>query len=164
MARRRSGRKIDFTHWAYASGSFAPQGAGTAGLTLLGALHLPETILRMRGYVAGYIDAVQSPGAFVEIGMGLILVPEGTGTTVTWSPITDGDAPWVWASYFLLGYEEMVANVVDVPVMTGFRDVIDNKAMRVVQNKELQLVIENATIGIAANVNAGVGIRVLSGT
>jgi len=95
---------------------------------------------------------------------GLILVPEGTGTTVLWSPFTDGDAPWIWYDSSLLAYEEMVTDVVDIPLMTASRRVIDNKAMRIIRNQEVQFVVENTTIGSAASCNARVAGRVLSGT
>ena len=115
MARRRSGKKIDFVHWTRGTGSQLAMTAGTAGSTVLAALHEPETILRLRGSLISYCDGAQTPGGLANIGVGLIAVPEGTGTTVLWSPTTDGDAPWLWVDYFALGYEEMVTDVVDVP-------------------------------------------------
>ncbi len=83
---------------------------------------------------------------------------------MTWSPITDGDAPWIWVSYFELAYEEMVTDVIDVPGMSSYRELIDNKAMRIVRNQELQMVAENATIGGASSINLSVSGRTLSGT
>jgi len=93
----------------------------------------------------------------------MILVPEGTGTTVLWSPFTDGDAPWIWVDYHHLGYEEMVIDVIDVPGITSYRSTIDSKAMRIVRNQELQLVAEltNITGTVVANITAMV--RVLAG-
>ena len=165
MPRRRSGKKIDFTHWTPASFYFAAVTAGTpqAG-TLHVAQHTPETLLRTRGNYATYVDAVQGTGGSALISCGIIMVPEGTGTTVLWSPFGDGDAPWLWVDYCFLGYEEMVTDVVDVPGITSFRSVIDSKAMRIVRNQEMQVVIENQTLGSGVNVNAQVSVRTLAGT
>jgi len=165
MARRRSGhgKRIDYTHWTYFSASNLAIGAGTAAATLNAAVHEPETLLRIRGSLSCYMDGASAPGKLVSIGVGIILVPEGTGTTQLWTPITDGDAPWIWVSYFEIAYEEMVTDVIDVPGMTSYREVIDSKAMRVIRNQELQYVVENATIGSAASVNVALSGRVLTG-
>jgi len=98
MPRRRSGKKIDFVHWAYGNATASALAAGTNGATLFPAQHLPETLLRMRGELMSWGDANLAPGVNARIGCGIILVPEGTGSTVLWSPITDGDAPWIWVS------------------------------------------------------------------
>ncbi len=104
-------------------------------------------------------------GLATDIGIGIIVVPEGTGSTVLWSPITDGDAPWIWVDYFTLGYEEMVTDVVDVPGISAYRYVIDSKAMRIVKNMEIQLVAESATtFSAAVSVNLTALVRILSGT
>ncbi len=164
MARRRSGKKIDFVHWTLGSFTFQSQAAGTAAVNVNPAQHDPETLLRIRGEWSAFLGGPNSPGVVVSVAIGLILVPEGTGSTVLWSPITDGDAPWIFWDTAILGYEEMVADVIDVPAMTGVRRVIDNKAMRIVRNQELQAVVENATIGVAGNIDALGQFRVLSGT
>ena len=164
MARRRGAKKIDTVHWTYGSFSFNAQGAGSPAVNVLSAQHLPETILRIRGSFSGYVDGASAPGKLVGCGLGLILVPEGSGTTGTWTPITDGDAPWLWVSYFELGYEEMVTDVVDVPGISSYREVIDSKAMRHVRNQELQCVLEVATILTVTNVNINGQIRVLTGS
>ena len=164
MARRRSGKKIDFVHWTYNSAANAAQAAGSSALTWSAAQHDPETILRFRGHLSAFKDGVGTPGQWASIGIGMILVPEGTSTTVLWSPITDGDAPWIWVSYFELAYEEMVTDVVDVPGMSSYRETVDNKAMRIVRNQEVQIVAENATLGSALSVNWALSGRVLTGT
>ncbi len=163
MARRRSGKKIDFVHWTAATATVGAQAAGTIATTMATALHLPETLMRMRGEVVASLDFTQAPGAFVRAACGIILVPEGTGTTVLWSPFTDSDAPWIWTGYYHLGYEEMVTDVVDVPTITAVRDVIDNKAMRIIRNQEIQFVLENSTLLAAAAVNVNLTVRILSG-
>ncbi len=162
--RRRSGKKIDFVHWTYGDAGAAGLAAGTLGANLFAALYLSETLLRLRGNLYCYADLNQASGVSVSVGVGIILVPEGTGTTVLWSPISDGDAPWIWVEYFSIGYEEMVTDVVDVPGITSFRSVIDNKAMRIVRNQEMQVVFENVTQIGAMSINALVNVRALAGT
>ncbi len=164
MARWRSGKKIDFVHWTGATGTSFAQSAGSVAVLLASALHEPETILRMRGSLLSFVDGVQAPGGSVVVSVGIILVPEGTSSTVLWSPITDRDAPWIWIDQFSLGYEEMVTDVIDVPGLTSYRSVIDNKAMRIIRNQEIQLVVEQATLGTALSINTVVQLRVLSGT
>ena len=166
MAHRRSGfaKKIDTVHWTYAGWTFAAQAAGTVATTLFVAQHLPETLMRIRGEVCTYLDGLTAPGKQVDIGIGIIQVPEGTGTTVLWSPITDGDAPWIWVDYACIGYEEYVTDVIDAPGLFVSRRVIDNKSMRKLRNTEVQVVLENAT-GIGAGaVNLVGNLRMLAGS
>ncbi len=106
----------------------------------------------------------QAPGDGGFVGIGMILVPEGTGSTVLWSPITDGDAPWFWVDYFFIGYEEMVIDTIGQPFWSGARRVIDSKAMRIVKNMEIQAVLENVTAGGTIDVVAAVQARFLAGT
>jgi len=162
---RRSGhaKKIDFTHWTLAQTSFSAQAAGTVAGTMVAAQHLSETLLRTRGEWSAFIDTNQAPGQHAIITMGMIIVPEGTGSTVLWSPFTDGDAPWIWWDCASIAYEEAVTDVIDVPGMTSVRRVVDSKAMRVVRNQEIQLVMENTTIGSAIGVNTSFVARILSG-
>jgi len=161
--RRRSGKKIDFVHWSYGSGNVQALSAAAAAVNVFPALHEPETLLRLRGECICYIDGAQAPGVLSAQGVGLILVPEGTGTTVLWSPIVDGDAPWIWVWYPQLGYEEAVVDAVDVPAISGARMVIDNKAMRIIRNQEIQMVCENATVKSAVGVNTSMQVRALTG-
>jgi len=164
MPRRRSGKKIDFTHWTGTSIARLAQSAGSVAGTMFVAGHEPETILRMRGNLLSYMDATPVPGVLLDVAAGLVLVPEGTGSTILWSPITDADAPWIWYDRFSLGYEEPVSDVVDIPGLTSYRSIIDNKAMRIVRNQEVQLVIEQATLATAGDINTVVNVRSLAGT
>ena len=164
---RRGGfaKKIDTVHWTLMQETLST-GAGSLAATALAAQHLPETILRIRGE---WICAPQAPLADAQgasMAAGLILVPEGTGTTVLWSPITDGDAPWIWWDVMNCDYQEMVADVNWTSNTSDGRRVIDSKAMRKVRNTELQLVVENATItGLTAmTLRATVTARVLAGS
>jgi len=143
-------------HWTGFAQTVAAFAAGTSAFTISPASHGTETLIRTRGSLAAYLDATQTPGGLALISVGMVLVPEGTATTVLWSPFTDADAPWFWYDSFVLGYEEMVTDVVDCPGMTSYRSVIDSKAMRVSRNQEVQLVVENSTqlTAVAVNLNA----------
>jgi len=164
MAHART-RKIDTVHWTYGSFSAGGLSAGTVAGMLLAAQHLPETIMRTRGELVVYVDGAQgATGKLTAVGVGFCLVPEGTGTTVLWSPITDGDAPFFWVDYFMIGHEQIVADVVDVPGITSARRVIDSKAMRKSRNTEVQFVVENATVLGALNVNVAGQVRMLAGS
>ena len=168
MARRRTGfqKKIDTVHWTLGQEVFVSQGAGTAAVNLLAAQHLPETLLRIRGeWVSNFAQALAS-AVGVVVTMGIIQVPEGTGTTVLWSPNTDGDAPWIWWDSMQLIYREYVTDTVWSSNTSDGRRVIDSKAMRKIRNTELQVVVENATItGLsAANIDASLTVRVLAGS
>ena len=165
MARRRGQfeKKIRFTHWTGFVGSALAMSAGTVGATLFAAAHEPETILRLRGNVLGIMDGAQANGTGARVGIGIIPVPEGTGTTVLWSPLTDADAPWLWYTTFALAYEEMVVDGVQASGASGYRETIDNKAMRIIRNQELQVVFEQITFGAATDVNLVLEGRSLSG-
>ena len=166
MAHRRSGfqKKIDVVHWTYGSFSFLAQAAGTVAVNVFPAQHLPETLLRIRGEFLGYFDSGLTGGQLVGGSLGLILVPEGTDTTVLWSPVSDGDAPWIWVDYFMLGYEETVTDVIAPQVAMSVRRVIDSKAMRKIRNTELQCVIEMTSVSSSAPVNVAGQIRGLTGS
>ena len=168
MAHRRSGfvKKIDTVHWTLISEATVGLAAGTIGFLAGVAQHLPETILRIRGEWAVALQGSVATGVGVQLAAGLVLVPEGTGTTVLWSPISDGDAPWIWWDVMSVMYTEQVTDVTFSSQTSSGRRVMDSKAMRKVRNRELQLVLENATIpGMAATtVNVSMAARVLSGT
>ena len=137
MPRRRSGKKIDFVHWTGVQESFVAQGSGLVAATVFSAQHESETLLRFRGNIACFVDGAQASGGLVHIGLGMLVVPEGTGTTVLSRPLTEPDSPWFWYESFTLAYEEMVVDAVQASGMSGFRAVIDSKAMRIVRNSEL---------------------------
>ena len=170
MANRsgRSGfaKKIDTVHWTYGSFEFSALSAGNAAVNVLTAQHLPETLLRMRGEWISTLASAGIPNRAVAVTIGAILVPEGTGTTVLWSPVIDGDAPWIWWDVIHLSYQEMVADVIGTQITLGGRRVIDSKAMRKVRNTELQVVVEQATIlsASAADVDVAGSMRVLAGS
>ncbi len=162
MARRT--KKIDNVIWDLSTGGVGALSAGTSAILFASVGTQPTTLLRMRGQVLSYVDATQAPGGLVQLTMGIIKVPEGSGTTVQYDPATDANAPWIWYDFALLGYEEMVTDVVDVPGATSFRSVIDNKAMRRIRpDEELQFAITNTTQAGALSVNMRYGVRWLQG-
>ena len=163
--RSRHAKKIDTVHWTGNAGQFVAQAAGTAGATLFAAQHLPETLMRLRGEWASTLQGAQGTAVGVQVTCGICQVPEGNGTTVLWSPFTDGDAPWIWWDSFTLFYEEFVTDV-NYSTIASARRVIDSKAMRKQRNTELQLVVENTTVpGLtASSVNVNVNLRALHGS
>ena len=165
---RRSGfaKKIDTVHWTLLQEASLNQSAGAIVSTAFAAQHLPETFLRIRGEWAANFSTGLAAGVGVTVTCGLILVPEGTGTTVLWSPVTDGDAPWVWWDTFALLYGEMVVDAVWSSNTSDARRVIDSKAMRKIRNTELQFVTENVTVaGLSAgSINLVITARALFGT
>jgi len=167
MARgRRSGRKIDNLRWEVMGGTAAALAAGSVGVSILSSgASLPETVMRTRGNLLGYIDGAQAPGGLARVAVGLNVVPEGTGTTVLRLPFTDANDPsWFYHSVFFLGYEEGVIDVVDVPGITSFREIIDSKAMRRAgPDEEVQMVVEQSTVLAAISVNVVIGGRILLG-
>ncbi len=164
MARRRSGRKIDFTRWTANCQSFAALSAGATAATYFSAGSRTETILRIRGNLLAYVDGVQAPGTQADIGVGIVKVPADQGTTVVLSPIADDTAPWLYYERFALGYEEAVVDAVGMPGLSVFRATIDIKAMRIMRPEEqLHIVVENVTILSALAVNVTVCSRALLG-
>ncbi len=159
----RQAKKIDNVHWTTCFPGSSTQAAGSVAQTCGAAQHLPETILRTRGNLLGFMDGGPGPGTLVEVSVGLILVPEGTGTTVLWDPFGDGDAPWFYWSSFVLGNEEPVTDIYPVQGLLSYREVVDSKAMRKIRNREIQFVVTNTTIGIAGNVNVAMSLRILNG-
>ncbi len=164
---RRSGhaKKIDTVHWTGISVSaLALAAGGVAGVAASAAQHLPETILRIRGEWGGWLDGLQGSSVGASITAGLILVPEGTSTTVLWSPDTDADAPWIWWDTAVVVNEETVTDAIAAQQVLSVRRVVDSKAMRKVRNRELQFVVENISFSGTPAINCVLGARVLAGS
>jgi len=152
---RRFAKKIDELNWhgVVGVGAFA---AGTFAVNLISASLGSFTIMRSRGEFTGSIDGTETPNAKAQITMGVWIVPEGTGTTVLASPVSDPNADWFIYETVVLGYEEMVTDVIGVQALMGFRNVIDSKAMRKMRSDtEVQVVFENNTLanGLSATVS-----------
>ncbi len=167
MATRRSSRsqpRIRNLRWDGALHSFAAFGAGTSAQVMVTAGSDTETLMRIRGELICYKDAASTPGLSAQIAIGAIVMPEGQSTTVVSSPITDDTAPWLFYETFVIGYEEMVTDVVDVPGLSSFRKTVDVKAQRILRpDREVQLVVENVTITGATTVNLMFAFRALLG-
>ncbi len=167
MANRgRHAKKIDTVHWTGVLASSSAISAGTLGATVVAAQHLPETLLRFRGEWMGSLIGALANGVGVHLHAGLIQVPEGTGTTVLWSPFIDADAPWIWWDVMTLVYNEFVTDVNWSSQVSDGRRVIDSKAMRKLRNTELQIVLENTTYTgkSAGDIDFAVAGRVLAGS
>ncbi len=162
--RGRHAKKIDTVHWTVGSFEHGSLAAGFAATLVGAAQHLPETILRIRGEVVVNPAGAAAAGDGARVTMGLILVPEGTGTTVLWSPFTDGDAPWIWWDVAQITYTEPVTDVIACQEALSARKVIDSKAMRKVRNTELQFVVENTTTQGVLSVDVFGTVRVLAGS
>jgi len=141
-----------------------PGGSGLGINAFSSTTNSRETIMRIRGSLGCYIDGLEAPGGSAIISVGLIVMPDGTGTTVTVDPFNNSEASWLYYNNFLVAYEEYVTDVVDCPGMTFFRQEIDVKAMRILRpGQELQFVITNTTVDNAVNVNLRAQMRVLFG-
>ncbi len=166
MARRRGGKKIDFTRWI---GSFVdlllPAGGAPIATFWLSEGVATETLLRIRGNLLAQVEGPLTGGQLTTVAVGICVVPEQpVGNEITWSPIADANAPWLWYESFTLGYEEMVADVVDVPGITSFRSVIDSKSMRILRpDTMIQVVAEGTTVGSSVAVRLSVNGRTLLG-
>ena len=139
--------------------------AGNIAITLAAASTLKDTVMRTRGSICGFLDGAGAPAEAFLVSMGMWIVPEGTGTTILGDPFSDPNADWFFYSQFLLGHEELVIDVIDIPVISGYREVIDSKAMRIsTPDTEVQLVVTNTTISGAGSVNVFAAGRFLLGT
>ena len=167
MAHRRSGfsKKIETVHWTGMAGSVLGLATDTSAARLLNAAqHLPETLLRIRGEWTANFSGVQTPPARMQVTVGIIQVPEGTGTTVLWDPTGDADAPWIWWDTMALTYQEMVTDVIGVQAVMAGRRVVDSKAMRKLRNTELQLVVTNSALTGTSSSDTMFEGRVLTGS
>ena len=161
----RSGRVIENVSWNGFVGDLGGSAGSTAEALLTPVSSGPKTILRTRGEISGFLTGAIVPGDRVHVGVGFQLVPFGTGTTVLREPIADDTSSrWFYHEQFVLAYDEMVTDVVGVEWMTAFRKTIDVKAMRRWgPDEEIQMVVQNATLGTAASVRVSAVGRFLTG-
>ncbi len=121
--------------------------------------------MRTRGNFVCYVDGTEAPGVSAVISAGFLVVPEGTGTTVISEPFGDANAPWFWHTQFVVGYEEMVTDVVDIAGLPVYRETVDSKAMRRIRSdQEIQFVVTNTTLIAALSVNLSLDGRMLLGS
>ncbi len=170
MAHRRSTRgpvrkRIQSTRWDGANHFFGAATAGAVAQTFATAGTDTETLLRIRGELTGWIDGNDAPPVAIDVAVGIALVPEGSGTTVLWSPLSDDNAPWLMYERFTLGYEEYVTDVIQAVSLSSMRKTIDVKAQRIIRpDIELQIVMESATLSGAGAINVSFGFRALLGS
>ncbi len=161
---RRFAKTIGHTRWQGFSGTAFGLSAGSSAVSVGPSSVQRETIMRTRGNLIAYIDGLVNPAIAIRCACGLAVVPEGTSTTVLWGPLTDQNAPWFWHTIFVVGYEEYVADVIDAPGLSVYREVIDSKAMRKFPpDSEIQLVFEQDTIAGLGDVNFSANGRFLIG-
>ena len=164
MGHQRRGRKIDNLRWIGFGESNVGFAAGTGADTLLAATAMPDTVMRTRGILTAFLGSGIAAGVGIRVGVGFIFVPEGTGSTVLWSPLSDPNAPWFYYTAFALDYLEPVVDVIAYTEMASYREVIDSKAMRKAPpDTEVQVVYENVTTIGATEVSVFVDGRILVG-
>ncbi len=168
MARRqRSERfspRIQQLRWDGATNSILALGAGAIAQVFITAGNDTETLMRIRGDLVCTLDGLLAPGALVSVGVGLIVMPAGQGSTVVSNPLTDVNAPWLMYEAFTMGYEEAVVDAVQYTALSSWRKSIDVKAQRILRpDREVQLVVANATINASAAVQVSFASRVLFG-
>ncbi len=164
MARGRV-RKIDNLIWDTSTGSGLGLAAGSDVGVLWGtAGTAPSTLLRIRGNFRTWLAGTIAPGPVNVIQAGIILVPEGSGTTLRYSPASDPNAPWLWFMSAVLGYEESVTDVIDVAGLQMHNEVVDNKAMRRVRpDVELQMGVSNTALSGSQAIDFAYAMRFLQG-
>jgi len=164
-SRGRYAKKIDNLFWdGGSSTSFALAAGGSSAFELISAGNIPATWLRMRGIWSAWLDSALAPPKSCKVTMGIILVPEGSGTTVQFNPVADDTAPWLWWDVMHLAYEEYVTDVIASTEMASHSHVIDNKAMRRIRPaREVQLVFESTNLEGSPACNVAFDARILRG-
>ena len=161
----RPAKTIHSLRWAGGNAITAlAQTAGSSAAVALASGAPRETVMRTRGEVLVMLDAPSDVNRGVLVSMGLVLMPQGQGTTVIWDPFGDSEAPWFWYPETFLGYDEYVTDVIDGaggPVSTI---VVDSKAMRKANvDEEIQFVVTNTTVNGAQGINVLASFRFLIG-
>ena len=164
MARGRSrNRQIDEVNWHGFVALSGTLSVGSVAINLISASLGSFTVMRTRGSLVCNIQGASAPVKLVQIAVGFWIVPEGTGTTVLASPISDPNADWFYYETFCVGYDEQVTDVIKSDI-ESYRSVIDSKAMRrSPSDTEVQCVFENATIDGADAAECTVVGRILLG-
>ena len=157
---RKSGRKADL-RWIGGGSTFsALAGGASGGITAITAGNVSQTIMRTRGSLLVHIDTTPSAGEVAQIGVALLIVPGGTGTTVTSNPLANPDAPYFYYETFHLASED-TAVAVDAGLKM-YRSVVDVKAMRVLRpDQEVQFLAEVVNVAGAMSVNISLAFRML---
>jgi len=168
MARRlqQRSKKIDVLRWV-GFNAFAPSfsSGSPVAVLILTAGSAPETIMRTRGQLVSYVPTLVAPGISAQVAVGIHIVPEGTGTTILQDPLDDANADWFYYTRFVIGHEESVTDNIGSPVLAGYRETIDVKAMRIGKaDTEVQIVFAQLTLAATMSVAVNVGGRFLLGS
>ena len=164
MARRRTrggGRKADL-RWTLSQTEILGRNAGnpTGAQAVVTAGVTSQTLMRVRGTFYAMIVGTPTVTDIVQCGIGLLVVPGGSGAVVTSSPLTDGEAPFLWFEAFHLNTQSAGATNANGPQF--WRNVVDNKAMRVIRpDQEIQLVVEVSDAVGTSTVDFGLMARYL---
>ncbi len=160
MADRGRGRRRGQARWGFGSQFLSGLAAGTPqSAAIIAAGTLPSTVMRTRGEILVWMDGAPAAADAVVWAVGLIVMPEGQGTTVVSSPITDGNAPWFgfWTGTLAAEDTTLLQNGTQYA-----RIPIDSKAMRILRpDREVQIVAEQSTIGGAQVININFAARFL---
>ncbi len=161
MARqtRSRGRRADL-RWTKGAASFLALGAGSAQFAIVASGITSQTLMRTRGNLVAYMDGTSAPPKLVEVAVGMLV--QQAGAVATSLPLSDGEAPFFYYDSFMIGYEEMVTDVIDIPGISSYRAVVDVKAMRVIRpDQEIVFIVEQATTSGAGPINLAFSARFL---
>jgi len=157
---RSSGRRADL-RWTGGLASFAALSAGSSAVAVLTQGNTSQTLMRVRGNVLANVEGAEAQGDSAEIGISLLLGQAGLGAAeIESTPLGDPDAPFIWYTRFVLAAVGTGAD--DALGGRVYREVVDNKAMRVIRpDQELYVVVESLTISGALAADVHVGLRML---
>ena len=161
MANRRpSGRKADLRWIGSQVALLTVSSGGSSGGAFISSGTTSQTIMRSRGELLVWLDATTSIGDVQGWAAGLIIMPEGTGGTVTSLPLSDPQAPWYLYQTGAVASE--AGQVAENDGLLVARYVIDDKAMRVLRpDREVQFVVQTTALAGAQAMNFVLSIRTL---
>jgi len=146
--------------------AFMAQGnATTVALVIASPSINKDTVMRTRGVVTGYVDGALATSRASLITIGMIVLQEGVVAAAgAPDPFLDGNADWFYYTQFLLAYEESVTDVISVQAVSGYREVIDSKAMRKsMPDTEIAVVVANDNVSTGVQTNVHIAGRFLVG-
>ena len=137
--------------------------AGSTSQAAIVASDKAETLIRVRGDVAVWLDATGSAiGDLVQVAWGLIVAPRGS--TVGSLPISDGNANWLAYGTACLFTELALATRTTWDEGMIRRFLVDNKAMRKLrEDEDVFFIVQTADVVGAAAVNIAASLRFLTG-
>jgi len=162
---QRSGRPNDYD-WELARGSDLACAAGAIVQFEIFLSTTAETLMRVRGDVAVWLDPGGStPGDVLVSAWGLIRGPSGS-SDVGVSPITEGGANFLAYGIVTLATESGVgaAAINELgPGLSSHRFLVDSKAMRKFrENESMYLIFETVSVNGAPVSNLSFALRALT--